>query len=123
MPAMAADTIEIVVVTPYTNSTASSAAVAPPFSVGPGLIDSGYSGWPRVQLSGRAPTAPAESELLRVRNLFSDVGVSLEPYRDILLETGHDERPEYVDENRARDEQLMKELGPARGKVNREVIR
>ena len=123
IPVMAADTVQLVVVTPWTNSTASSAPVAPPFSVAPGLIDSGQMGWGPVQSSLGAPTAPTERDLLRVRNLFSDVGVSLDPYRGILLETGHDERPEYVDEDRARDERLMRELGRARGRVNREVIR
>jgi hypothetical protein len=120
---MAGDTIEIAVITPCTNTTASSAPVARPFSVTPGLVDSGQSWWGRVEFSWGAPTAPTGNEVVRVRNLFSDVGVSLEPYRDVLLGTGYDERPEYVHESRARDERLMRELGGARGKVNREIIR
>lgn len=120
---MEADAIDTLIVIPRTHGTASSAPLSRPFPVVPGLVHSGQTGWAQVELAWVAQTPSIEDDALRVADVFSNVGVAVDRYRDALLETGYDERPEYVSENRPRDERIERELGPVRGKVNREVIR
>jgi len=51
------------------------------------------------------------------------VGLPLDDLRQILAETGYDERPAYVPENEQRDKAVLAEFGPVRGRVNQRVLR
>ena len=55
--------------------------------------------------------------------MVEDMGLPLDEFREILAETGYDERPAYVPENEERDKAMLAEFAAMRGRVNRRVLR
>ena len=89
--------------------------------------DSGPGSPPLVVAKSRVsssvgPRTPARDAVHEVPETLKDMGSLLDEYRQILVETGFDERPVYVPENEQRDQAILAEFAAMRGRVNRRVL-